>query len=331
MPATRRSYPHAHPVQLPNGKWAQRAFLHMDFDAAGQIEAALFRLQQTFHGPFFAMLVQQAAAETIMLAIRKRFIQNLPNALEMITVKDIGYNRHSKSLKDQLEIVNRRARDTKEMAELEGLHAELQQATLSGRPGAVLEVQKRLQGFRAQMLNSLNRDRSGTEHTPTWSTLSSGKFRARALEVLKALTDLGAMQVNHGENGELTVSFASRNVLDAILTPSAVQYVFRRGATRSPYNVLWRHLEYGTGAFAKDPDAREHANTRWSLPGGYWRLPVGKTPADPRTITLKGSPGLHALRDKAGLMYDTDAMRFAARLGVAILQSLRGTSPVGAQ
>jgi hypothetical protein len=88
--------------------------------------------------------------------------------------------------------------------------------------------------------------------------------------------------------------------LEAVPTPTAA-----KAGTRSPYKVLWRHLEFGTGAYRTDPAV--NAGSPHRLPSGGWWF--GRS--EGYALHLKGSKPVSALRDpKTKLAYSGDAMRF---------------------
>ena len=99
--------------------------------------------------------------------------------------------------------------------------------------------------------------------------------------------------------------------LNSIETPS--YSVYRRGkTTRSPFRILWKQLEYGSGAFARP---KQYKSSWW-----YGRGFGGKAGG----LHIRGSHGGHFLRAASGLPYESDAQQFQSAFVERMMQLLMG-------
>ena len=107
---------------------------------------------------------------------------------------------------------------------------------------------------------------------------------------------------------DLVFAFGNIPEISDVKTPSYAD------STDSAANVLWRHLEFGTGVYAK-PGSRRHGGKRGrglTKDGKTWWL--GSGPDGPGVgvgLHLKGSKAGNFLRQASGAPYDADALSFS--------------------
>ncbi len=136
-------------------------------------------------------------------------------------------------------------------------------------------------------------------------------FRALMEKVMSTIADPARMVVMRSKN-RLVLGIGDRSVLDAIHTPSF------NPKTATPYKVLWRHMEFGTGVFAK-PGPHLHGGAHKEDDGTWWfGTQIGEG------IHLRGSRPGNILRKQTGEAYTEDFMKFEARLHLALNRALRG-------
>lgn len=143
-------------------------------------------------------------------------------------------------------------------------------------------------------------------------SLGAGEgFHALMMKVMKAIVDPTQM-VSIRTANRMVIGIGDRAVLDAIHTPShnAKKYAGK-------YKILWRHMEFGTGAYAK-PTFRTNGRTKES--GGTWWY--GRQVGD--GIHLRGSRPGNILRKESGEVYNADFMKFEATMHLALDRALCG-------
>lgn len=269
-------------------------------------------------------LIRQAAIETVVQAIRERFILNLPNVLEVETKwienPDDG-NFDSRNVDKETGAFSggysARARNTKEMLRVRELYKALDknrkvrsraqsENALRRNARARGNLYKRLASARKLFRKSLNRSRTGGNRYITPHRLSSGKFRPMALRALALLTDSGWVRFSV-TNDRTTVGIGNLRRASGLRTPSATEQVLKKGATSSPFTMMWRHLEFGTGVYSQDPDGSRHPATPYSAFGGGWwydRNPPGG-------LYVRGARGVHALfKERSRELRESDEQAF---------------------
>lgn len=92
------------------------------------------------------------------------------------------------------------------------------------------------------------------------AAIGAGLFRQRQARVIQLITsDPVVMQSASG----LVAAAGPLNQLEQIKTPSATNALVER-QSRSPHNIFWRHLEYGTGEDRKnDPQGNPIRDTKY--------------------------------------------------------------------
>lgn len=121
------------------------------------------------------------------------------------------------------------------------------------------------------------------------SIISSGMFRLRASQLLESVADPNRLNVRL-QGGSLRIGAGPFTKIDRIQTPSATPQQFGR-ETSSPYKLLWRHLELGTGRHA---DPRFARSDSWVYPIKMFEDPVDGFPVTIPLI-LGGTKPMHVL------------------------------------
>lgn len=144
-------------------------------------------------------------------------------------------------------------------------------------------------------------DRSG----PSFTTLMA--------QVIDLITDEQRIGIVKGSGSILfgIGEIPALNDLDP--TPS-----WAAGGSKSAFNVMWRHLEFGTGVYSKLPSA--NSDSKYSETDGSWWF--GKKRG--QGLHLRGSLPGNFLRTTSGLPYEADAIRFDNVFGAKLKQYLRG-------
>lgn len=243
-------------------------------------------------GGLVQAILRQALAETILLLYRERFLAGLPGAVAMER-EAAG----APSLRDSPTVRIRRAK----------LRARLQEAYASQDDDRVQQLIAAEQKFASEL--RLRRRRA--------PTLPSGRFRLLALQVLRVVADATQIQDAGSGGGMVRLGVGRLSFLERIETPSATP-VLRGYPTSSKFSTLWRHLEFGTGIYSSISSV--NAGSPYRLPGGGWWY--GRSPQE--ALRLRGSRGVHALRQASGAPYAQDAVLFRERVQQLLARALFG-------
>lgn len=144
-------------------------------------------------------------------------------------------------------------------------------------------------------------------------SLRAGAFGS----VVDRITDTSLM-VSNRTSTDVTVATGSIQVLDQIISPSATQLLRNRNSS-SPYNILWRQMEFGTGIMRKQYPGNI-SPTRYTTDKGWWYGP--KTAY--RGVHFKGTKPGNLLRTQSGLPYTEDALKFQREFGQRLRRYLNG-------
>lgn len=283
----------------------------LTFDANKEFATLVARIEALISDPaIIGRILRAAVAETILRNIRNRFIRDLPNALEM--EKESGGGG-----------IRKRQRKTEEMAHVKRAYEALQEAQQTGDTAGIAAAHTRLMEVRDSFVKSLNRSAYGHHPELTPSTLSTGKFRPYALRVLNLMTAANLIQVTADGNG-IHVGAGNEPLLRQIQTPSATPKLTKH-ETFSRYATMWRHLEFGTGMYAKgDPaggDNKPATRYNENLHGGRWYYDRKLRPS---SLILRGSKGIHALKEASGQLYTEDVLSFPNRFAAEFAKVLTG-------
>lgn len=298
----------------------------LDFPATGALFQWADRLLALLENqPLLARLLARAAAESIVARVRDDFIGRVYNAFDMESA-----HRGQGA----------RKRNEAALRALRAAHERLAEADMAGDNDARHDAYVAVHNATESLRNAVNAGRRPHK-------LSSGLFRTLTFKVLSALTDLTLLGAHTTATGVL-VGVGRQDRLEQFETPSATEFALGLGPTGSKYKSLWRHLEFGTGvhrgAMPKAPtryNAFPQANagnigasgvegSTWAPsveesagvhpPGSWW---YGKTPQD--ALVLRGSRGVHVLRDKHGKVHD-DGAALAEAFGALLRHALRTTT-----
>lgn len=265
-----------------------RANVHFTFDAGGHFADFSARLLTNLNKPNLeAKILRRAMAEVILPVIREAYVAGLPKAVNMRKVEDNGEGKW---------IVKSTPRQhpSEEGQTLSSLYERMRTAVARGDAEELRKAQEALVSHQDGFASALQRTTRGVVKKS--HALSSGLFRKRALQVMDLLanpTHLGTVE----SGGTVTVGIGSLDKLNQIETPSATQYKLGLGHTRSKDNILWRHLEFGTGIHANNDAGypnRKQSSGKFgiSMSGGLWYY--GRSLSKARLI-LEGSDGVHAI------------------------------------
>jgi hypothetical protein len=235
-----------------------------------------------------AQAIRHAMLETLIPKLRQAWITGLTKAVNMQVVTDAAPDSHTTGM--ERIISNPRADPTEEGQALGRIYERLRAAQMRGDSATHQKVMQDFIKHQDGYINSLQTLASGKQKHSHY--LSSGLFRQRSVEVMHAfLQDPQITQTSEG----LNIGIGDLGDLEGIKTPSATEYVLHRGRTGSKFDVLWRHLEFGTGVFSQV----QRANSKWNdgFTGGEWYY--GQHRARARLV-LKGSEGVHSLKALGG-------------------------------
>jgi hypothetical protein len=260
-----------------------------------ELEDEFRRLSALVENPALVhKLVKAAAAETLLAAYRKRFLANFSDTLNMQrSGKPRGTPSDTKGLRRTKEAVETLAQD-------------ITAAELAGHATGGLE--KQLRKAEERLVEAYDKQFGNSD-------LSTGMFRPLALQVLGLLTTM-AKAGEQATDSSFSLGIGHIPTLEAIKTPSATPFL-TGNATRSPMNMLWRHLEFGTGMYAAR--VSNEGSKHKTQGGGWW---FGPRPG--KGLHLKGSKGVHALFDARGVPYEADALRFETVFANMLNRALHG-------
>lgn len=231
-------------------------------------------------------LLRRAISETYLLAYRERFLRGMPGAVNLRS--DRTATRPNPGVSD---------------ATRDAVHAAYDALNAAERPSD--RLLERLRKAQARMRRDL-------KPRPRSHPLSTGQFRTLALDVMELFASVHAVQ-SRTTAGTIKLGVGHIATLDQIETPSATE-----GGSASPFNILWRHLEFGTGVYARP---QPNGGSPFRLASGGWWYGARKGDA----LNLRGSQGVHALyRRGSQLPYTQDGMRFRSVFAGLMRQALGG-------
>lgn len=171
----------------------------------------------------------------------------------------------------------------------------------------VKAAQEALSGLAEESDNAARSEqRSNTEKKRiSLGALTSGLMRSRALKVLDLLTNPDNVTTTTSAEGQ-TWSVGSVGALDQVKTPSATAILLRR-QTDSHKAILWRHLEFGTGALASKAKvaglAMNTSESKHKNRDGTWYF--GRSESMPDAgIKIRGSSPMSVLWGENSLVPD---------------------------
>lgn len=244
-------------------------------------------------------LLRQAAAETLLVSYRKRFLAGFSDALNMQRASNSTAPRNSTAIE--------KAMNT--LGEAAGALADAQIAGELNTAGLERKVAK----AEERLTKAYDRQLTGSQ-------LSTGMFRTLALRVMRLLSDVGEMADRSGRS-TIELGIGNVSLLESIHTPSATPMLTGHD-TDSGMDVLWKHLEFGTGVYATAAGRAANPSSphRSRKTGGWW---YGPRPGF--GLHLLGSKGVHALFDAGtGVPYENDALLFEDTFAAHFTRALRG-------
>lgn len=271
--------------------------------------------------------IVRALTDVLLPVIREAYIAGLPKAVNMEWVKS-DYNKLQTSAESDQATTGLATHSTpRQFPSMEGealrdISRRLRVAQMRGNPEAYRKAVAAFEAHRDNYLASLQRKSNGEVKKSHF--LSSGQFRKRALQVMEIFTDPSLIQTSVGPNS-VSAGIGSLPMLNAIETPSATEYVLHKGHTTSPYNVLWRHLEFGTGVYSHNAFAggdKPASRFNEHLHGGLWYY--GKT-LKTAPLILHGSEGIQSLFGPKGVV--SKSLEFIAAVERELNKVLLGNLP----
>lgn len=258
------------------------------------------RAEALGNGELMDVLMRRAVAETLLKAYRERYLRNLPKAAAM-----------ERSPRTSVEPATEEDVAPKREA-LERAHDRWQFETgPKARQSALESLRERARDYQ----QSIEPKRVGAAD---WGDLPKTGFREIAVGLLQRYADQHAITTTRSKQG---MHFGVGHIpsLDKVETPSANEDL-GSPPTDSPNRIMWRHLEFGTGAYslargAQRSGSRSLSNRSYSHgdqtpEGGGWMY--GRDGRNkPMALYLRGSKPVSALRDPTNkLPYQADSLRF---------------------
>ena len=173
-------------------------------------------------------LLRQAIRDTILVAWRKRALDNFEESLRMELA-----NGQQRPIVDA-----KRAAKARKALEAAGDALALEE--LNGK--VTKATKKRLEKAAEDYIDAHESPRSP-------SSLSTGSFRILALKVLHLMIDASKVQTGTTKTAVMA-GIGNLAALEQIHTPSATPLITDHD-TSSSYQILWRQLEFGTGIYGQ--------------------------------------------------------------------------------
>jgi len=257
-------------------------------------------------------LVETAVVRSVVVNIRRRFLNNIEKALEMKVIKQGD--------RDVMFSPRERMRDVQLKRSLQRTLERLNEAQLAGDADAVDKLQARAIKAQNYLQDRLQQDKRGkVMRSHGLSTLAGNQFRRRMMAVLQLITDRDFVQ-GFKESGNVVVGIGPTMFLDKIETPSATSALTGM-PTRSKYKKLWRQLEFGTGL--RRSAAKDRLN-EVGKPRSGWEY--GR-PKQRLSLFLEGTLPMNFLTTSSGQMFPNDVRDLDVQLTRALTGLLRQDLP----
>lgn len=199
--------------------------------------------------PYLRYVMRRVLQEGVLVTLRNRFVAKASRA-QMIQFRQAA-------ARSGLSVLELAAKRTALMRAQRALGAAVER----GSGSRMTEAQDRIDSILADMeeAKSKAQGESATARSQqlTLAAIGAGLFRQRQAQVLVILTQNARFSM--GPNG-LMLGVGNKDALNMIKTPSATRWL-RGVETKSPLNVFWRHLEWGTG-HGRIPDATNNPLVR---------------------------------------------------------------------
>lgn len=251
----------------------------------------------------------------LLRSIRKSFMSNLTKAMDLSVVARNRNRRRENVL-----------RNTRVSRLLRLAYERLDEAVVSGNAKGADSARQRIASIeriaRSGTEKAVFAQGAGTKmRVLSLSALTSAMMRERAMKVLDLLTN--PSYVRDEVRGDTFIVGAGRLVdLENIKTPSATERLTSNDSD-TRYNVLWRHLEFGTGVLASKAKLPGHDTSsgggRYKNADGTWWYGKSDNFAD-GGIQIRGSSPLHALWGPNGIRLASHQTAAQAELERAIAE-----------
>jgi hypothetical protein len=145
-------------------------------------------------------------------------------------------------------------------------------------------------------------------------------FTSRLQQVAQALFENPVKSTGTGKG--VLLGFGHTPTLQRIKTPTHAGY-----PTTSPYNIMWRQLEYGTGYYAVQaggPYARTSGEWKIGSPSGSWWYGRRGLRGGMTGVHLLGTRPGSFLRDASGIPYGPDGFKFSTDVYFRLAEFLHG-------
>jgi len=186
-------------------------------------------------GTVAVKVLRHAMIMAVLRRVRATFLDNLQRSLQMTIVT--GDDTERTQTVERINMIT---------GNLRRAYGDLDKATLAANNRSMQKARDRIFELRDSMEDKLAAPSKG----PSVRSLSSvdAVMRRRSMQVLSLLADPAFLQTGVVDNATM-VGMGPFRELDRIQTPSATTRMALR-PTDSQYTILWRQLEFGTGAEA---------------------------------------------------------------------------------
>jgi len=216
-----------------------RVSFTIEFGAPWARELELWFREFVEDGPALRFVLARVLTQGVLVALRKRFLSRVSQA-QMLQFR-------SAAARSDMNVARLAAKRTALLKAQRAQASAMERGSAAGLERAQDRIDQILQEMQSKQSESQATNAAGYSKQLTRAAIGSGLFRQRQAQVLYLLTQ--EPQLVQGSNG-LMAGAGRLSELDEIKTPSATRWL-KKVETRSKLNVFWRHLEFGTGEFAK--------------------------------------------------------------------------------
>jgi hypothetical protein len=250
-----------------------------------------------------------------MRSIRKAYLGKLHEALALSVVTE---NRGQRR--------NEHANNMKRVETLRKAYEALDEAVLSGNQARIQKASRRMKAIDQAIAMRGSRDYEGLTGNKAkvmgLSAATSAMMRDRALQVLDYLTNPQYLGAPKMAGGDSVYSAGRLDLLETIKTPSATRKLMQK-ETGSQYDILWRHLEFGTGIYASKAQVMGQQNLAGNdayknADGSWWYGPPNSGTQRKRGLLVRGSSPMNVMWGPSGLANTQHAVAAQAELNRAM-------------
>lgn len=236
-------------------------------------------------------LMEQVVVRSIIMNIRRRFLANIENAVEMQVLTQNGEATFASPR------VRMRANRLK--GQLRGVLERLTEAQMAGDGEEIMRLQGRAAKLSESLREKLAVSPSGKRIRPHYlSAMAGHMFRVQMMQLLGLLTDPAFVR-GEWKGNAVVVGVAPIQVMESLRTPSATPALTGH-MTGSRKTSFWRQLEFGTGML-RTKGGKERLNIA-AGPVKTWRYGYLKN----ASLWLYGTKPMDFLTTNAGLLYEQD-------------------------